>query len=126
MAVLHAAGAPLTTSGYTLLIADDPTQVAAAQRLRHEVFAGELGATLHARATAGLDIDDFDDALRPPDRPRGRTGEVVGTYRMLPPGPHRRPATPTASSTCPRWTRCATTWSRPAAPACTRTTAPAP
>ena len=53
MAVLHAAGAPLTTSGYTLLIADDADQVAAAQRLRHDVFAAELGATLRP-ATAGL------------------------------------------------------------------------
>ena len=54
MAVLHAAGAPLTTSGYTLLIADDPTLVAAAQRLRHQVFATELGATLQpGRRRAG-------------------------------------------------------------------------
>src|SRR5699024_2377655 len=56
MAVLHAAGTPLTTSGYTLLIADDPTQVAAAQRLRHEVFATELGANLRPDVT-GLDVD---------------------------------------------------------------------
>jgi putative hemolysin len=39
------------TSGYTLLIADDPDQVAAAQRLRHDVFAGELGA----RSTSAVD-----------------------------------------------------------------------
>ncbi|SCL39548.1 ornithine-acyl[acyl carrier protein] N-acyltransferase [Micromonospora rhizosphaerae] len=85
MAVLHAAGAPLTTSGYTLLIADDPTLVAAAQRLRHEVFATELGATLHPGA-AGLDTDGFDAHCDHLIVREERTGEVVGTYRLLPPG----------------------------------------
>ncbi|PZF92563.1 GNAT family N-acetyltransferase [Micromonospora deserti] len=85
MAVLHAAGAPLTTSGYTLLIADDPTQVAAAQRLRHEVFATELGATLRPDAT-GLDVDDFDPYCDHLIVRQESTGEVVGTYRLLPPG----------------------------------------
>lgn len=51
MAVLPAA---LTTSGYTLSIADDPGHVVAAQRLRHEVFATELGATLRPEATASM------------------------------------------------------------------------
>ncbi|MFE9688237.1 GNAT family N-acetyltransferase [Micromonospora sp. NPDC005806] len=85
MAVLHAAGAPLTTSGYTLLIADDPTLVAAAQRLRHEVFATELGATLHPGA-AGLDTDEFDSHCDHLVVLREGTDEVVGTYRLLPPG----------------------------------------
>ncbi|MFI7331867.1 GNAT family N-acetyltransferase [Micromonospora aurantiaca (nom. illeg.)] len=85
MAVLHAAGAPLTTSGYTLLIADDPTLVAAAQRLRHEVFAGELGATLPTAAT-GLDTDGFDAYCDHLVVLHEGTGEVVGTYRLLPPG----------------------------------------
>ncbi len=84
MAVLMTAAAPTGTSGYTLLIADDARQVAAAQRLRHEVFAGELGAHLPG-ATDGLDIDEFDafcDHLIVRD---DATGAVVGTYRMLPP-----------------------------------------
>ncbi|MCL7456609.1 GNAT family N-acetyltransferase [Micromonospora sp. MSM11] len=85
MAVLHAAGAPLTTSGYTLLIADDPSEVAAAQRLRHEVFATELGAILRPGA-AGLDVDDFDTYCDHLIVRRESTGEVVGTYRLLPPG----------------------------------------
>lgn len=85
MAVLHAAGAPLTTSGYTLLIADDPTQVAAAQRLRHEVFATELGATL-LPGEAGLDVDPFDAYCDHLIVREDSTGEVVGTYRLLPPG----------------------------------------
>lgn len=77
------AAAPTGTSGYTLLIADDASLVEAAQRLRHDVFAGELGATL--TGSAGLDSDEFDaycDHLIVRD---DSTGEVVGTYRMLPP-----------------------------------------
>ncbi|MEU8297775.1 GNAT family N-acyltransferase [Micromonospora sp. NPDC048909] len=85
MAVLHAAGAPLTTSGYTLLIADDPTTVAAAQRLRHEVFATELGATLHP-GVDGLDVDPFDPYCDHVIVRQESTGDVVGTYRLLPPG----------------------------------------
>ncbi|NJP32235.1 GNAT family N-acetyltransferase [Micromonospora thermarum] len=85
MAVLPAAGAPLTTSGYTLSIADDPSQVAAAQRLRHEVFATELGATLRPGA-GGLDVDDFDPYCDHLIVRQESTGEVVGTYRLLPPG----------------------------------------
>ncbi|WP_122981125.1 GNAT family N-acetyltransferase [Actinoplanes teichomyceticus] len=84
MAVLMTAAATTGTSGYTLLIADDAAQVAAAQRLRHDVFAGELGATLPATAE-GLDADEFDaycDHLIVRD---DATGDVVGTYRMLPP-----------------------------------------
>ncbi|MFE9656006.1 GNAT family N-acetyltransferase [Micromonospora sp. NPDC006431] len=85
MAVLHAAGAPLTTSGYTLLIADDPALVAAAQRLRHEVFATELGATLRPGA-AGLDTDEYDAHCDHLVVLREGTDEVIGTYRLLPPG----------------------------------------
>jgi len=71
-------------TGYSTIVADDPTQVAAAQRLRHRVFAEELGAHLPT-ALAGLDVDEFDahcDHLVVRD---DKTGEAVGTYRMLPP-----------------------------------------
>jgi putative hemolysin len=82
--LLTAAPTGIATSGYTLLLAADEEQIAAAQRLRYRVFAEELGATLHS-ATPGLDIDEFDpycDHLIVRD---DATGEVVGTYRMLPP-----------------------------------------
>jgi putative hemolysin len=85
MAVLPTAGAPLTTSGYTLHIADDPIEVAAAQRLRHQVFGTELGATLRPDA-AGLDVDDLDPWCDHLIVREERTGAVVGTYRLLPPG----------------------------------------
>ncbi|MEV6298373.1 GNAT family N-acyltransferase [Actinoplanes sp. NPDC051861] len=84
MAVLMTAAAPTGTSGYTLLLADDASQVEAAQRLRHDVFAGELGASLPG-AVDGRDTDEFDaycDHLVVRD---DATGDVVGTYRMLPP-----------------------------------------
>jgi putative hemolysin len=82
--LLTAAPSGTATGGYTLLIAAGPTEIAAAQRLRYQVFAEELGATLHS-ATPGLDADEFDaycDHLIVRD---DATGEVVGTYRMLPP-----------------------------------------
>jgi putative hemolysin len=78
------AAAPTGTSGYSLLLADEPGLVEAAQRLRHDVFAGELGARLTTGAE-GIDADEFDaycDHLIVRD---DATGEVVGTYRMLPP-----------------------------------------
>ncbi|MER5453322.1 GNAT family N-acyltransferase [Micromonospora sp. NPDC002389] len=85
MAVLPAADVPLTTSGYTLSIADGPRQVEAAQRLRHEVFAGELGATV-APDTPGLDTDALDPYCDHLLVRQEHTGAVVGTYRLLPPG----------------------------------------
>ncbi|SFR12473.1 Putative hemolysin [Lentzea waywayandensis] len=69
---------------YSLLVARDSEEVVAAQRLRYEVFAGEMGATLHT-SVPGHDVDEFDqycDHLVVRD---DRTGEIVGGYRMLPP-----------------------------------------
>lgn len=74
---------------YTLLVAQQPSDVRAAQRLRHRVFAGEMGAVLHS-CQSGLDIDTFDsycDHLVVRD---DSTGEIVGTYRMLSPEGARR------------------------------------
>jgi putative hemolysin len=69
---------------YSLLVARDSDEVVAAQRLRHQVFATEMGAVLHT-SVPGHDVDDFDrfcDHLVVRD---DRTGDIVGTYRMLPP-----------------------------------------
>jgi putative hemolysin len=76
------AAAPTGTSGYSLLIADDAGQVAAAQRLRHDVFAAELGGTL-VTAADGRDIDEFDEHCDHLIVRDDSTGTVVGTYRML-------------------------------------------
>jgi putative hemolysin len=84
MAVLLTAPASTGTSGYTLLIADDASHVAAAQRLRHRVFGTELGAHLPS-AVDGRDVDEFDEFCDHLIVRDDSTGEVVGTYRMMPP-----------------------------------------
>jgi putative hemolysin len=80
-----AVSAPTGAARYTLRIADAPGEVQAAQRLRHQVFAGELGATLHS-LVPGLDVDEFDEFCDHLIVVEDATGDVVGTYRMLPPG----------------------------------------
>ncbi|GHK03808.1 GNAT family N-acetyltransferase [Streptomyces sp. NPDC003753] len=75
---------PLAPTRYTVSLARDEADVRAAQRLRHDVFAGEMGALL-STPQPGLDIDAFDaycDHLLVTDTV---TGQVVGTYRLLPP-----------------------------------------
>ncbi|MFJ8944552.1 GNAT family N-acetyltransferase [Streptomyces sp. NPDC102395] len=69
---------------YSVSLARDEADVRAAQQLRHEVFAGEMGALLSS-PRPGLDVDPFDaycDHLLVRDTV---TGQVVGTYRLLPP-----------------------------------------
>lgn len=76
--------AAVGSSRYTLLVAQRQADIRAAQRLRHQVFAGEMGAVLHT-TEPGMDIDAYDahcDHLVVRD---DGTGEIVGTYRMLPP-----------------------------------------
>ena len=75
---------PASTSRYSLLLTTDTDVVRAAQRLRHDVFAGELGATLHT-PEPGLDIDRFDAFCDHLVVREDATSEIVGTYRMLPP-----------------------------------------
>ncbi|MFD9465335.1 GNAT family N-acetyltransferase [Streptomyces sp. NPDC060027] len=75
---------PVAPTRYTVTLARDEADVRAAQRLRHDVFAGEMGARLNT-PQPGLDIDAFDaycDHLLVRDT---ETGQVVGTYRLLPP-----------------------------------------
>lgn len=67
-----------------MALARDEDDVRAAQRLRHDVFAGEMGALL-ASPQPGHDVDAFDaycDHLLVREE---TTGQVVGTYRLLPP-----------------------------------------
>lgn len=69
---------------FTVRLAASDADRRAAQRLRYEVFALEMGARL-ASADRGLDVDrwdDFCDHLLVCERASGR---IVGTYRMLPP-----------------------------------------
>lgn len=72
------------TPGYSLLVAKTEEEVVAAQRLRHQVFGEELGATLHT-LVEGLDVDEFDQFCDHLVVREDASGEIVGTYRMLPP-----------------------------------------
>lgn len=69
---------------YDVAWAAHQDEVRAAQRLRHDIFAGEMGARLSTRVP-GHDVDLFDDYcehLLVRDR---ATRQVIGTYRVLTP-----------------------------------------
>jgi putative hemolysin len=62
-------------------LADCPADIEAAQRLRWDIFYGDMGATPDPASPAGLDQDPYDavcDHLLVEDH-----GRVVGTYRLL-------------------------------------------
>ena len=69
--------------------ASQQEEVRQAQRLRHEVFATEMGARLQT-PVAGHDIDLFDDFCEHLIVRDEATGEVVGTYRVLTPAQAKR------------------------------------
>ena len=64
-------------------------EVREAQRLRYQVFAGEMGARL-STPVAGHDIDLFDDFCEHLLVRCQASGQVVGTYRVLTPAQARR------------------------------------
>ncbi len=69
---------------FRVYLAVDDVEIAEAQQLRYRVFASEMGAILPT-AHLELDIDPFDklcDHLIVRDT---LSGEIVGTYRILPP-----------------------------------------
>jgi putative hemolysin len=63
--------------------------VRAAQRLRYQVFAGEMGARL-TTPLDGHDIDLFDDFCEHLLVREVATSQVIGTYRVLTPAQARR------------------------------------
>jgi len=64
-------------------------EVRAAQRLRYEVFAGEMGARL-STPVPGHDVDLFDDFCEHLLVRDEATRQVIGTYRVLTPAQARR------------------------------------
>ena len=64
-------------------------EVREAQRLRYQVFAGEMGARL-STSLAGHDIDLFDDFCEHLLVRDVATQQVIGTYRVLTPAQARR------------------------------------
>ena len=65
-------------------MATTPWELRAAQKLRWEVFAQELGARLETPEW-GVDIDPFDDYCQHLIVTDEAQGQVVGTYRILSP-----------------------------------------
>ena len=84
-------GQPVVAAGGGLLVtwAKHLDEVRQAQRLRHDVFAGEMGATLPA-TVPGHDIDLFDDFCEHLLVRHVATQEVIGTYRVLTPAQAKR------------------------------------
>ncbi len=64
-------------------------EVREAQRLRHDIFAGEMGARL-PRTEPGHDIDLFDDYCEHLLVRDSATRQVIGTYRLLTPAQAKR------------------------------------
>ncbi|MEV0580272.1 MULTISPECIES: GNAT family N-acetyltransferase [unclassified Streptomyces] len=77
--------APAAQPRYRVSLAVDQAEVRAAQRLRHQVFAAEFGARLDG-PEPGLDSDAFDSYCDHLLVKESATGEIVATYRLLPPG----------------------------------------
>lgn len=79
-----AAPRPPEPAAYRVSLATCQEDVRAAQRLRHQVFAGELGARLEG-PEPGIDSDAFDAYCDHLLVHETATDEVVATYRLLPP-----------------------------------------
>ncbi|HZY18215.1 MAG TPA: GNAT family N-acyltransferase [Ramlibacter sp.] len=77
------------TGAVVVAWAEHQDEVRQAQRLRYEVFAGEMGARLDT-PLAGHDVDLFDDYCEHLLVRDAATGQVVGTYRVLTPAQARR------------------------------------
>jgi Putative hemolysin len=75
--------------GVTVAWARHLDEVRAAQRLRFEVFAGEMGARL-ATPLPGHDVDLFDPYCEHLLVRERETAEVIGTYRVLTPAQAKR------------------------------------
>ncbi|NBM21181.1 GNAT family N-acetyltransferase [Streptomyces sp. GC420] len=89
MSVMHTASSAVPTRSYVTSIASTEEEIRAAQRLRYRVFAQEKGAVLHT-PVPGHDIDGFDEHVDHLIVTERGSGEVVGTYRLLPPGRSER------------------------------------
>jgi putative hemolysin len=88
---LHPPSSPLAAKGHAILVswARHADEVRQAQRLRYEVFAGEMGARIDT-PLPGHDIDLFDDYCEHLLVRHEQTQEVIGTYRVLTPAQARR------------------------------------
>lgn len=67
--------------GLSVRLAENQQEIEAAQRLRYQVFAEELGADI--QSGNGLDIDEYDEHCHHLLAFDDATGEVVGCYRLI-------------------------------------------
>lgn len=72
---------PIKINHLEAFIADNPEDIAAAQRLRYDVFAREMGAKIDA--IDGRDIDRYDAVCRHLLVRDLNNGAIVGTYRLI-------------------------------------------
>lgn len=89
---LHRPRQPLVEAGHGAVAvawAQHQDEVREAQRLRHQVFAGEMGARLDTWIPEH-DVDLFDDYCEHLLVRDSATREVVGTYRVLTPAQAKR------------------------------------
>ena len=82
-------GAAVQRGGIEVAWAQHQDEVRAAQRLRFNIFAGEMGARLNT-PVAGHDVDLFDNYCEHLLVRDQTTREVIGTYRVLTPAQARR------------------------------------
>ncbi|HEX8010326.1 MAG TPA: GNAT family N-acyltransferase [Casimicrobiaceae bacterium] len=78
--------------GLVISIAQSREDVRCAQQLRHRVFVEEMGARLGAQGN-GVERDGFDPFCEHLIVREGRSGEVIGTYRLLTPERAQRAGT---------------------------------
>ncbi|MFB7557672.1 GNAT family N-acetyltransferase [Streptomyces brevispora] len=83
-AAVRKSARPSAPPRYRVSLAVDQAEIRAAQRLRHQVFAAEFGARLEG-PEPGLDSDAFDAYCDHLLVREVATGDIVATYRLLPP-----------------------------------------
>jgi len=76
-------------NGIAVAWARGPEEIREAQRLRYDVFVGEMGARIDT-PLAGHDMDLFDDYCEHLLVRDTASGQVIGTYRVLTPAQARR------------------------------------
>ncbi|BDT72672.1 hypothetical protein os4_22150 [Comamonadaceae bacterium OS-4] len=89
LVIRSAAPQERSASGIEVQWARHQDEVRAAQRLRFDVFAGEMGARLNT-PLPGHDVDLFDNYCEHLLVRDQATGQVIGTYRVLTPTQAKR------------------------------------
>jgi putative hemolysin len=73
----------LEVNGFLVKIAETEQEIRAAQRLRFEIFNLEMNEGLNTSWQTGLDQDQYDEHADHLIVVNSKSGEVVGTYRIL-------------------------------------------